>query len=77
MLSSAHKKQQEINRQYILKIAQNIKFLCRQGIALRGSESEIDSNFMQLLQIRAIDDPEILSMIKKKSWKIYKSTDPE
>ncbi len=69
MLSSTHKKQQESNRQYLIKIAQNIRFLCRQGIALRGNGTEVDSNFMQLLQVRAIDDPKICAMLEKKAGK--------
>ncbi len=69
MLSSTHKKQQESNRQYLIKIAQNIRFLCRQGIALRGNGTEVDSNFMQLLQVRAIDDPKICDMLEKKAGK--------
>ncbi len=36
MLSSANEKQKVLNRKYLLNIAQTIRYLCRQGLALRG-----------------------------------------
>ena len=46
-------------------MAQNIRFLSRQGIALRGDADESDGNFMQLMHLRAIDDTTINDMLKK------------
>ena len=57
-----------------LKILQNVKFLARQSIALRGDGDEIDSNFVQLLQLRACDDPGVKDWLKKKA---NKYTSPE
>ena len=42
MLSSSHAAEKQKNRQYILKVAQNIRFLARQGIPLRGDGDEAD-----------------------------------
>ena len=69
MLSKAHAQQTASNRHYLIKVAESIKFLSRQGIALRGDGTESDSNFMQLLHLRALDDPEILTMLSKKTDK--------
>ena len=65
----------KITRVKLLKVTQNnIKLLCRQGIELRGN-SETDCNFMQLLQIHAIDEPDIHRMLQKKleNIQIFKS----
>ena len=45
-----------LNRRMLLKILQNVIFLARQNIALRGDKDESDSNFNQLLCLRACDD---------------------
>ena len=49
-----------------MKIAQNILFLAKQGIPLRGDGTEVDSNFIQLLKLRSIDDPQIDLFIEQK-----------
>ena len=43
MLSSTLAIQKRTNRDYILKVAQNVRFLARQGILLRGDGGEADS----------------------------------
>ena len=48
MLSRAHAQERLANRDYLLKLFQNIQFLSRQGIALRGHDEQ-NSNFIQLL----------------------------
>ena len=53
-------------RNYLI---QNIMFLARQGMALRGDNDESDSNFMQLLKLRSIDDTQLLQHLEKKSDK--------
>jgi len=57
----------------LLKILQNIHFLGRQGIALRG-HYDLESNFMQLLNLRACDDHKIVDWLKNKLDK-YTSTE--
>ena len=44
-LSSAHAQNKAESRRVLLKILQNVKFLGRQGIALRGHDNS-ESNFM-------------------------------
>ena len=61
-----HASNKAINRKMLLKILQNIMFLARQNIALRGDKDECDSNFNQLLHLRSYDDCNILNWLKKK-----------
>ena len=71
MLYSAHAKEKASNWQYLLKVAQNIKFLAKQGIVLSGDGNESDSNFMQLMELRALDGSVIMDMLNKKKRQIY------
>ena len=56
--SATHAHQKSENRTMLLKILQNIHFLGRQGLALRGHD-DTESNFVQLLKLRGCDDPKI------------------
>ena len=47
MLSSSLVAERQLNRQCLLKIAQNIRFLARQCISFHGDGDEKDSNFMR------------------------------
>ena len=69
MLSSAHTKEKASNRKRLIKVAENIRYLSRQGIAFRGDGDEVDSNFMQLMHLRALDDPDLVSFLSKKTNK--------
>ena len=49
MLSKKHSDQKAANKEVFLRILQNLRFLTRQGLALRGTHGEeVHSNFMQL-----------------------------
>ncbi|XP_052275994.1 uncharacterized protein LOC127875176 [Dreissena polymorpha] len=48
-LSAGHAKEKADNRKQLLQILRSIRFLARQGIALRGHDDD-EGNFMQLLQ---------------------------
>ena len=49
MLSKKHSDQKAANKELFLRILQNLRFLTRQGLALRGTHGEeVHSNFMQL-----------------------------
>lgn len=83
LLMSKVKKEKERNRAYLQKLLQNVIFLARQGLPFRGtwvsSESdqescgaEVNSNFHQLLLLRANDDPTILEFMQ---LKVRKYTD--
>ena len=69
LLSSAHAAEKRSNRQCLITIAENIRFLARQGIALRGDGNEGDSNFTQLLRLRAVDQPQLLTWLERKTDK--------
>ena len=52
----------------LLKIFSSIRFLGRQGLPLQGDysktdESEVNSNFIQILKLRGLDDPALLKLI--------------
>ena len=73
MLDSYYKEKYE-NRQILLKILENIKFLARQSLALRGNwseetKSEVNSNFYQLLKLRALEDLRIDEWLVRKQQK--------
>ena len=56
-------------RQHMMKILQNLVFLARQGLPLRGDGNEDDSNYIQVLKLRTIDDPRVLQWLCKKTDK--------
>ena len=47
-------KEKEHNRRMFLKIVSSIRFLSRQGMAFRGDRNDEDSNFLQLLRLKAV-----------------------
>ena len=73
-LSQQHSSDKRNNRQCLLKILSNLRFLSRQGISLRGDDQELNSNFTQLLILRGVDDPRIDTWLNRKSNK-YTSHD--
>ena len=68
MLSKEHADQKD-NRQCLLKVSSNIRFLARQGIALSGDADETDSNFIQLRKLRGLDDLRIEPWLQHKTDK--------
>ena len=48
ILSSGHRKEKASNRKVFLTLLQNIRYLARQGLALRGGDRDADGNFYQL-----------------------------
>ena len=66
-LSQTHAKEKKQNRQYLLKVLQNVRFIARQGLPLQGDGIEENSNFIQLLKLRAEDDSRILDYMSKKT----------
>ena len=59
-------------RRIFLTILQNISFLAKQDMALRGGNGNLESNFTQLLVLRGIDNPEIVPWMQKKTNKYTK-----
>ena len=68
-LSAQLAKEKFERRQCFLKNLSNIRFLGRQGLALRGHGDESDSNYIQLMKLRAEDDPRISDWLNKKTDK--------
>ena len=64
MLSTAHAEGKEISGQCLVTIAENIRFLARQG-----DKDEKDSNFIQLLHLLAIKKPELVNWMQQKTSK--------
>ena len=69
LLSVQHAEEKAVNRKNLLVIAENIKFLARQGLALRGDGSDNDSNFHQLLLLREKENPTVQRLFSKKTDK--------
>ena len=69
MLNTSHASEKAVNRQCLMKIAENIRFLAHQGLSLRDDGTEDNSNFNQLLHLRALDDPNLLTWVQKKAEK--------
>lgn len=69
-LSSQLKLEKLQRRQCLLKLISNMKHLTRQGQPLRGHGDESDSNFMQLLLLRA-EDGQDNYLAGKKNRQVY------
>ena len=82
MLSSIHAQVKTVNRKMLSTIMTTVHFLGRQEVALRGryksedtgEKGELDSNFLQLLYLRA-EDIEGLKKWMSKSQDKYTSPD--
>ena len=66
LLSSAHSNEKACNRKNLMTVARCLRFMARQGMAIRGDGDEMDSNFHQLLLLKAIDDVTIYDLLAKK-----------
>ena len=73
MCSVTAKKNMEENRRCFIKIIESVRFLCRQGIAMHGDTGD-ESNFSQLLKLRANDFPFLSGWLQRKNDK-YTSHD--
>ena len=51
ILSEENKAEKAMNRKAFLTILQNLAFLARQGLPLRGGQGDMESNFTQLLYL--------------------------
>ena len=62
------------NRDALFQILKCIRFLSRQGLALRGNKDECDGNFSQLLHHKAEEDTNLANWLKRKE-NVYCSPD--
>ena len=74
--SAEHAAQKTFNYHMLMILLNNLRFLVRQGLALRGDVDEFNSNFIQLLRLRGLNcsDIEVDSWLAKKTNK-YTSPD--
>ena len=56
-----------MNRRILLTILQDLRFVARQGLPVRDDGTESNSNFMQLLHLRAEDNPGIVEWLKREN----------
>ena len=81
LLYERHASEKNKNRKILLSILSNIRYLARQALPLRGdwnteTMSEENSNFHQLLKLRAQENPEIIEWLRKRD-ETYTSPVPE
>lgn len=68
LLSQAHRAN-KVQARGMRLILSSVHFLARQGLALRGDGSDTSENFIQLLQLRAEDKPEVLQWLQRSARK--------
>ena len=68
LLSKAHKEEKELARDMLRSILSSVRYLARQGLALRGDD-DAESNLIQLLQLRAEDNPQLVLWLQRSSRK--------
>ena len=73
LLNKTHKAEKENSRRMLDIIFSSVRYLARQGLALRGDTSD-ESNLIQLLRVRAEDNPQVTKWLEKAT---NKYTSPE
>ena len=68
MVNSAVKKDQESRRKMLLKQLSSLKYLLRQGLAIRGHSNNKEGNLDQLLQLRKEDISELDGYLKANKY---------
>jgi len=74
LLSKQHATQKLNNRHALHEILVCVKYLCRQGLPLRGDKDESDGNFIQLLKMKAEVDSKLTEWLKRKENKYTSPT---
>ena len=69
-LSSQAKTEQKENRDVLLKQLSSLRYLARQGLAIRG-HSENEGNLMQLLLLRCEDNPQLKQWLVAKKYLLH------
>ena len=60
---------QRQNRESLLKVISSVRYLAHQVLPLRGKKDDKESNFQQLLKLRARNDPVFTESLKRKNNK--------
>lgn len=66
-LDHAHKMEQKARRESLLKQLSSLRYLLRQGMAIRGHEAS-ESNIIQLLQLCSDDDPQLKKWLSDQKY---------
>lgn len=75
LLSREYAKEKECNRRMLIKVMSSIRFLARQGLALRGEgNEELDGNFYQMLKLKLKKIPEYMIGLRRKPINIHPMT---
>ena len=64
--NTAFKKQQEVNRQMLLKQLRDLRFLMRQGLPFRGHGEE--GNLYQIMKLQAADCPQLQAWLNNSRY---------
>ena len=75
-MSQQHAIQKRKKRDALLCIIRSIKFLCRQGLVLKGGGDGLDGNLHQLLLMKAEQDPNLAEWLQRKG-NVYTSPDTQ
>ncbi len=67
LLDLGHISKKAENQKMLLTILSNLRFHGRQAIPLRGDGDDTNSNFQQLLRLRAEDNPKINEWLQRKT----------
>jgi len=67
LLSKQAMADQKLHREMLLKQLSSLKYLLRQGLAIRGHEA-MEGNLLQLLQLRGDDCPEMKTWINERKY---------
>ena len=68
LLSQKHSDQKVKNREMFLRILKNLRYLSRQGLALRGSHgNDTESNFWQLFRLQVEDVQELETWMNRRT----------
>ena len=69
LLNSCHKQEKEVARDMLQIILSSVRFLARQGLALRGNNSDAESNLLQLLKLRSEECPQLCTWLQRERLK--------
>lgn len=66
-LEHAHKMEQKARREALIKQLSSLRYLLRQGLAVRGHEAS-EINLIQLLELHSGDDPQLKKWINDQKY---------
>ena len=69
LLNSCHKREKEVACDILQIILSSVRFLARQGLALRGNNSDAESNLLQLLKLRSKECPQLCTWLQRERLK--------